>query len=135
MRRLLLIGLLTGCTRIVGSVQAHEPEGDDWTMIPDRCFTGQKLMFNGVELESSGPEPHALLVVADPVKGPSVVVVDSSTHQRVVYDASSCTQLASHVYQNGDRIQGWRAVSGSITLACGTSEKWIRGSIAFDNCH
>lgn len=103
-------------------------------MVPDRCFAGQKLMFNGVELESSGPEPHALLVVTDPIKGPSVVVVDSSTHKRVVYDASSCTQLESNVFQGRGGLLYGHYVSGSVTLACGTSDKWIRGSIAFENC-
>lgn len=105
-------------------------------MIPDRCFTGQKLLFNGVELESSGTDPHGILVVTDPVKGPSVVVVDSSTHQRVVWNASSCTQLNAHVYEStAASTNRWRAVSGSLTLACGTNERSIRGSIAFDNCH
>ena len=135
MRRFFLLLLLTGCTRIVGQVEAHEPEGEHWTLVPDRCFTGQKLLFNGVELESAEGDPHALLVVTDPVKGPSVVVVDSATHTRVVYDASTCRQLDANVYQNGARIEGHMAINGSITLACGTGEKWIRGSIAFENCH
>jgi hypothetical protein len=135
MRRLLLC-VLAGCTHITGGVHAQEPTGAEWTMIPDRCFIGQKLLFNGVELESSGPDPHGILVVADPVHGPSVVVVDSSTHQRVVWDASNCTRLYADVHESRDAsLNRWRAVSGSLTLACGTDERYIRGSIAFDNCH
>jgi hypothetical protein len=135
MRRLLFV-VLAGCTHIHGGVHAQEPSGEAWTMIPDRCFTGQKLLFNGVELESSGADPHGILVVTDPIHGPSVVVVDSSTHERVVWDAESCTQLEANVHEaRAAAMNRWRAVSGSLTLACGTNERSIRGSIAFENCN
>ncbi len=131
---MLLAASLAGCTHVNGWFEGHSTEGEDWRMVPDRCFTGERLMFNGVELESSGAEPHSVMVLADPVR-PSVVVVASSTHERVVFDASNCAPVEPHVYTNAERIHGFRTVSGSITVACTDGDHVLRGTVAFDGCH
>lgn len=134
MKRLVLFLLLAGCTHVDGWMEGRNVAGAEWRMTPDRCYSGRRLLFDGAEVESSGDEPHSVSIVADPVKGDSVVVVNSATHERVVFNRSKCVQFESRLSEEGGGWLGRRPVDGSITLACGDGEHSLRGSIAFAGC-
>ncbi len=134
---ILAVGLvgLGGCTHVDGWMEGRDVAGHAWRMTPDRCYSGRRLLFEGVEIESSGPEPHSASVAVDPVKGNRVIVVNSATHERVVFDASQCVQFQTHVRESSERWFGRHPVSGSIALACGDANHSLRAAIAFDFCH
>ena len=125
---------LTGCAHVDGWVEGRNVAGESWRMVPDRCYSGRRLMFDGAEVESSGADPHSVSIVSDPVKGDSVVVVNSATHERVVFNASQCVQFHTHVFEHATRFFGHYPVGGSLALACGDDTHSIRGTVAFDSC-
>jgi hypothetical protein len=134
MKRLFLALFLAGCTHVDGWMEGRNVAGAAWRMQPNRCFSGRRLLFDGAEVESTGSDPHSVSIVADRVDGDRVVVVNAATHERVVFDASKCSQFQPRLFEHGERWFGRHPIDGSITLACGDGTHSLRGSIAFAGC-
>ena len=128
---------LAACTHVDGVVTSQRGASEDWTMPAQSCVAGDRLLFNGVAVASKDPsEPHAVLVVADVVNGPTIVVADSRTHQRVALDKTSCEDLDASLMRHSYRVNGVHGISGYARFTCTTaSGESIHGDLQFDNCH
>ncbi|HEX9669562.1 MAG TPA: hypothetical protein VGC93_08770 [Thermoanaerobaculia bacterium] len=107
--------------------------GEETALRPEICLSGDRANFRGVDLLAP---PYVVRVVAEPLAGLGVVVIDTESDRRPVFRSSSCAVLRGDVQRGGWRVNDIWDVSGYVEVDCRlTSGEELEGKISFAHCH
>ena len=142
----LLALLLQGCslsgleravgvsTSVQGEILARGEKAGELLLRPEACLSGDRGNFRGVDLLAP---PLVLRVVAEPVEGLAVALIDSASgERRGIFRRSDCSVLRGDVQRTGWRVNDVADVSGFVEAECRlASGEELVGSIQFEHCH
>lgn len=116
-----------------GEVVLRWADGEETALTPEVCLSGDRANFRGVDLLAP---PYVLRVVAEPLAGLGVVVIDTEGDRRPIFRSSSCAVLRGDVQRGGWRVNDVWDVSGYVEVDCRlTSGEELEGRISFAHCH
>ena len=142
----LLVLLFEGCslgtleravgvgTSTRGEILVRGEKVGELLLRPEACLSGDRGSFRGVDLLAP---PFVLRVVAEPIEGLAVVLIDSeSGERRGIFRRSACAVLRGDVQRTGWRVNDVADVSGFVEIECRLpSGEELLGSITFEHCH
>lgn len=131
------------CSSVEGAFEsAGEPLGT-FTFVPAQCRSGERMNVHGAILVGKGPTDGGIIVVQDPVKGPTVKVElpgscqppDHEVCTEVTIDPSECKVFKVKIRRTSTTVNDIRLMAGSLELDCqfkagGT----VEAKLEFDNC-
>ena len=121
-------------TSVRGEFLARGGKVGELLLRPEACLSGDRGNFWGVDLVAP---PFVLRVVAEPVEGLAVVLIDSASGEgRGIFRRSGCSVLRGDIQRTGWRVNNVADVSGFVEAECRlASGEELSGSIAFEHCH
>lgn len=121
-------------TSTQGEILVRGDKASEALLRPEACLSGDRGNFRGVDLLAP---PLVLRVVAEPIEGLAVALIDSeSGERRGIFRRSDCSMLRGDVQRTGWRVNNVADVSGFIEAECRlASGEELVGSIQFDHCH
>ena len=132
-----------GCSKAEGSfISIGQPHGD-FTIVPKKCKSGQRMNFYGAVLLGEGPDDGAVVAIIDPVRGKLVKVEvpgscrppDREVCKEFIIEPSMCAKFDVSVERTGTEVNDIRLLDGHIELECAFKEDGaIRASLKFENC-
>lgn len=132
-----------GCSKTEGSfVSAGRPVGD-FTIVPKKCRSGQRMNFFGAVLLGEGPDDGAVVAIIDPVRGKLVKVEvpgscrppDREVCREVLIEPSMCSKFDVSVTRTSTEVNDIRLIDGHISLDCTFPEDGsVRANLKFENC-
>lgn len=132
-----------GCSKTEGAfVSAGRPVGD-FTIVPKKCRSGQRMNFFGAVLLGEGPDDGAVVAIIDPVRGKLVKVEvpgsckppDREVCREVLIEPSMCSKFDVSVSRTSTEVNDIRLLDGHISLDCTFPEDGtVRADLKFENC-
>lgn len=132
-----------GCSKTEGTfVSAGRPVGD-FTIVPKKCKSGQRMNFFGAVLLGEGPDDGAVVAIIDPVRGKLVKVEvpgsckppDREVCREFIIEPSMCTKFDVSIQRTSTEVNDIRLIDGHINLECAFKEDGaIRANLKFENC-
>lgn len=121
---------------------------------PDRCSSGQRYQFFGVDLTARAEPATRVRVLEDPVEGPRVVVSvagrlegEACEHcsagprqrrldeRKVVLTAAQCRVFDIELQQDNTSVNDIVGVYGHARLDCAVEGTTVAGWLRFSGCH
>lgn len=123
-----------GTSSTDGELLVRGEKAGELLLRPEACLSGDRGNFRGVDLLAP---PLVLRVVAEPIEGLVVALIDSeSGERRGIFRRSDCNVLRGDVQRTGWRVNNVADVSGFLEAECRlASGEELLGSIAFEHCH
>lgn len=132
-----------GCSKTEGTfVSAGRPVGD-FTIVPKKCRSGQRMNFFGAVLLGEGPDDGAVVAIIDPVRGKLVKVEvpgsckppDREVCREVLIEPSMCSKFDVSVQRTSTEVNDIRLIDGHINLECTFPEDGsVHANLKFENC-
>lgn len=121
-------------TAIRGDLTMRGDQGSEILVQPEACRSGDRANFRGVDLLSEG---LVVRVVAEPIDGIAVALIDAETgERRGIFRRSDCTVLRGDIQRTGWQINDVADVSGNLEADCRLpSGQQLRGKLVFEHCH
>ena len=121
-------------TSTQGEILVRGEKVGELLLRPESCVSGDRGNFRGVDLLAP---PLVLRVVAEPIEGLAVALIDSeSGERRGIFRRSDCSVLRGDVQRTGWRVNSVADVSGFLEAECRlASGEELLGSIEFEHCH
>ena len=145
-RRLLITGslLLTlavaGClasleSLVEGTVGVETAEYGMWRYAPDRCYSGERLQFLGVDLIEGEPEDGRITrIVEEPLEGISVAVNVPGEDIALVFTGEGCERFDVEIVRENSRVNEIWNISGFADIQCDGPGVRLNVSTSFENC-
>jgi hypothetical protein len=142
---LFLLGPLLGifvCVSIspkkpTGSIQSTGGELGKWNMSIDKCQSGDRTNFFGVDLYSHTNAKLGVRVLVDPSKGKLLnVKVPDGSDRAIQLEKKSCTKFDIDVKKTNTEVNSIRLYEGRIDFDCtyGDGKERVSGTVKFENC-
>jgi hypothetical protein len=121
-------------TSVRGDILVRGEKSGELPLRPEACLSGDRGNFRGVDLLAP---PLVLRIVAEPIEGLAVALIDSeSGERRGIFRRSDCEVLRGDVQRTGWRVNDIADVSGFLEARCRlASGEGLSASIAFEHCH
>ncbi len=146
-RRLVIAGSLsiplwiTACVAafdslLEGTVGVETAEYGAWRYTPDRCFSGERLQFFGVDLVEGEPELGRITrIVEDPVEGISVSINVPDEDLALVFTGEGCERFDVSLWRENSRVNEIWNISGFADIQCDGQGVRLNVDASFENCH
>jgi hypothetical protein len=121
---------------LTGALTVERPAGDV-TITPERCASGDRWNFYGVDLVDASGAGGVRLAI-DPIAGPRVRVQLPGDEGRstIVLDEAHCSTYRADVHHNGWTVNDFRSVDGRLELDCASNKgEHVQGVLTFRQCH
>jgi hypothetical protein len=120
--------------KVSGTISSTGGELGTWTMHPDRCQSGARNQFRGVQLFEDG-DLHGTAYLA-PVGGEPAITVNIGTGGSARrFGASECRVLDGSVEPQNSTVNDVRSVEGHVRFDCTWHDEHVTGDVTFGNCH
>jgi hypothetical protein len=102
----------------------------------DKCWSGARLMFRGVELLQNVDTSRRIRLVEDPVTGPRVVLLGLvSSNPRVIIDPTACAAFEEHLVGTNEWVNEVQSLEGSLRFKCDVRDVGtVAADIEFSDC-
>ena len=119
-----------GSSKIEGGFTATGDQLGEWTIAPDRCGSGQRSGYFGVQLQVGNSASPAVRLIEDPVEGRLVIVQTpgGDTHR---FTPSQCEAMDLDLIQTNTSYNDVWLMKGTAHLEC----PGFSGSVEFGGCH
>jgi hypothetical protein len=139
MRRALGVALLVlaGCgSELHGKLTAQLPDrAEPLTVAPNRCKSGQRQGFFGVDLWTDGDDAAKIRGVLDPIDGAAVrLELPGAPAPLTLSSQSTCEVFDFLVENEGPTTNDIRHVGGHLLLDCVEAGITLVADITFTNC-
>lgn len=120
-----------------GSIQSTGGELGEWIMSVDKCQSGDRASFFGVDLLSYTNATPELRVLVDPTQGKLVnITLPGGKDRPIQFKKDACTKFEIDVRKTNTEVNDIRLYEGSIDFDCTHSAGKARvfGKVTFENC-
>lgn len=120
-----------------GRISVRSTLHGDWTMTPTACFSGEPLLFFGVDLSEDGDVGSAVRIVLDPLEGYKLAMnVPGQDLALIVGEpAEDCEVFDLAVARTRTRINEIWVVEGHAHVTCRAPGLEIDADLDFSDCH
>jgi len=132
-----------GCSKSEGQFMAEGPPVGDFTVVPKKCRSGQRMNFFGAVLLGEGPDDGAVVAIIDPVRGKLVKVEvpgsckppDREVCREVLIEPAHCPKFDVSVTRTSTTVNDIRLLDGHINIECSYPEGGVvKADLKFENC-
>lgn len=142
---LITAGTTLSCMKISGSATAKGPVLGDWSVVLDKCVTGDRERFLGAYLQNSKNPNTTVKIVKDAMRGVILMVTIPATCksdgvcQAAVITREMCAKLQADVFHTSVvSSDDYRAADGHLFAECtvtsGAQKSTFTASVRFENC-
>jgi hypothetical protein len=121
---------------VSGEVAVETREEGAWTYRPDRCFSGERQSFFGVDLvEGDALAGRITRIVDEPVEGARVVVNVPDAEIARVFDGEGCARFDVVIERQNSRVNEIWDIDGYADILCEERGGALRMNVVFESCH
>jgi len=131
----IVIALRTTSSRVTGTISGSGGDLGTFTMQPDRCVSGERNQFRGVQLFSGDGDAHGT-AYADPIGGsPTIAINLEHAHKARKFEIYDCKVLDGEIERQNSTVNRITNIKGHIRFDCTTAGEHATGDVTFENCH
>jgi hypothetical protein len=133
-----------GCSKPEGTLISKGKPAGDFTFVPKKCRSGERMQFFGAVMLGEGQQDGAVVAIHDPIKGKLVKVEvpgscrppDYEKCHEILIEQKQCSTFNVNVKRTNIIINEIVLIDGSLKLDCTFPEGGtIKADMKFENCN
>ncbi|HEY1554755.1 MAG TPA: hypothetical protein VGF94_07975 [Kofleriaceae bacterium] len=129
------MALRASTSHVTGTITGTGGDLGTWTMQVDRCQSGQRNEFRGVQLYGGDSDAHGTAFV-DPIGSePIITIAREHGGDARQFTKAECRVLEGKIENQKSTINRITNIKGYVRFDCTWQAEHATGDVTFDNCH